>query len=191
MARLTYPELDYNSLAGCPRLGLGLAALGRPGYINLERDAEIGDKASRSVDAMREQVCPDLQVSPRHACYDCCADDPGILLQSFKVMDAAWESGLRYFDCARSYGKSEEFLQAWLESRKISPDEVAVGSKWGYRCDVGPFYGPRGPKSARKDARQCVARTRLSQADTARSAGSNAAGTQPIGGLTRAESHTR
>ena len=98
---------QFVGLAGCPRLGLGLAALGRPGYINLERDNEVGAKETRSVEAMREQ--------------------------SFKVMDAAWHSGIRYFDAARSYGLSEAFLQGWLESRNIAPHEVAVGSKWGYR----------------------------------------------------------
>ena len=48
-------------------------------------------------------------------------------------MDAAWASGIRYFDAARSYGKSEEFLRGWLKSRNVAPDQVAVGSKWGYR----------------------------------------------------------
>jgi len=98
---------QFVGLPGCPRLGLGLAALGRPGSINLQRDSEVGGKDTRSVDAMREQ--------------------------SFKVMDAAWANGIRYFDAARSYGRSEEFLNAWLQSRGIRPDQVAVGSKWGYR----------------------------------------------------------
>ena len=98
---------QFVGMSECPRIGLGLAALGRPGYINLQRNAEIGDKESRSVEAMREQ--------------------------SYQVMDAAWASGIRYFDAARSYGKAEEFLEGWLRSRKIAPSEVAVGSKWGYR----------------------------------------------------------
>jgi aryl-alcohol dehydrogenase-like predicted oxidoreductase len=38
----------------------------------------------------------------------------------------------RYFDAARSYGRAEEFLGGWLAARGIGPDEVAVGSKWGY-----------------------------------------------------------
>jgi aryl-alcohol dehydrogenase-like predicted oxidoreductase len=41
-------------------------------------------------------------------------------------MDAAWASGIRYFDAARSYGKAEEFLQGWLTSRSIPPDQVAA-----------------------------------------------------------------
>lgn len=86
------------------RLGLGLAALGRPGYINLGHAADL--QADYDVAAM-ETHC--------HA-----------------VLDAAWQAGLRYFDAARSYGRSEAFLARWLASRGIAPDAVTVGSKWGY-----------------------------------------------------------
>lgn len=65
--------------------GLGLAALGRPGYINLGHGADLGD---RSVEGMR-----------RHA---------------HTVLDHAYASGVRYFDVARSYGRGEEFLAEWL-----------------------------------------------------------------------------
>ena len=37
--------------AGTPKLGLGLAALGRPGYINLGHGADLG--ARKDVEAMR------------------------------------------------------------------------------------------------------------------------------------------
>lgn len=90
-------------------LGLGLAALGRPGYINLGhgRDLRSTQTDDRySVAAMQE-----------HA---------------FGVLDGAWRAGIRYFDAARSYGRAEEFLGNWLRERKISPDEVTIGSKWGY-----------------------------------------------------------
>ena len=86
-----------------PPLGLGLAALGRPGYINIGHDADIKGK---SMDEMRE-----------HA---------------HETLDAAWAMGVRYFDCARSYGASEEFLSSWLRSRDIPRDKIVVGSKWGY-----------------------------------------------------------
>lgn len=86
------------------RLGLGLAALGRPGYINLGRDRDLG--AARSIEDLRE-----------HA---------------FDVLDAAWAAGIRYLDAARSYGLAEVFLADWLEARSIAPDAVVVGSKWGY-----------------------------------------------------------
>ncbi|MFB7593446.1 aldo/keto reductase [Streptomyces sp. NPDC056160] len=84
-------------------LGLGLAAVGRPGYINLGRDRDLG--ADRSVDALRART--------------------------HELLDAAYAQGVRYFDVARSYGRSEEFLAGWLRSRP-EIDDVVVGSKWGY-----------------------------------------------------------
>jgi aryl-alcohol dehydrogenase-like predicted oxidoreductase len=84
------------------RIGLGLAALGRPGYLNLEHAADLG--ADRSVDALRRHT---------HA-----------------VLDAAYEGGVRAYDAARSYGLAEDFLGEWLESRR--PQGVIVSSKWGY-----------------------------------------------------------
>ena len=100
--------------AGLPRIGLGLAALGRPGYLNLGHDADLGD--DRSVAALRRNA---------HA-----------------VLDAAYEGGVRAFDAARSYGRAEEFLGQWLDSRR--PENVVVSSKWGYvytadwRVDADP-----------------------------------------------------
>jgi aryl-alcohol dehydrogenase-like predicted oxidoreductase len=87
---------------GPRRIGLGLAALGRPGYLNLGHGADLG--ADRSVDALRRR--------------------------SFAVLDAAYAAGVRYLDAARSYGRAEEFLGAWLDERR--PADVVVGSKWGY-----------------------------------------------------------
>ncbi|GAA5513976.1 hypothetical protein Dcar01_02725 [Deinococcus carri] len=74
---------------GAPRLGLGLAALGRPGYINLGHGQDLG--AEKDVEALRARA--------------------------WAVLDAAWEAGLRYFDAARSYGRAEEFLGGWLRER--------------------------------------------------------------------------
>lgn len=87
------------------RIGLGLAALGRPAYITLGRPTDFG--ADRSVEAMRAR--------------------------SHSLLDAAHAAGLRYVDAARSYGRAEEFLSAWLSCRGVAPGEVTVGSKWGYR----------------------------------------------------------
>ncbi|MFD8612088.1 aldo/keto reductase [Streptomyces sp. NPDC059631] len=84
-------------------LGLGLAAVGRPGYINLGRDRDLG--ADRSVDALRART--------------------------HELLDAAYAQGVRYLDAARSYGRSEEFLADWLRARP-EIDDVVVGSKWGY-----------------------------------------------------------
>lgn len=48
------------------------------------------------------------------------------------VLDAAYVGGVRYFDAARSYGRAEAFLGSWLRARGLGPDDVTVGSKWGY-----------------------------------------------------------
>jgi aryl-alcohol dehydrogenase-like predicted oxidoreductase len=90
-------------------IGLGLAALGRPAYITLDHGRDLG--ADRSVEALRERT--------------------------WRVLDAAFEAGIRYFDAARSYGLAEDFLAGWLAERGISPDDVTVGSKWGYRYTGG------------------------------------------------------
>src|SRR4051812_11024232 len=87
---------------GPRRIGLGLAALGRPGYLNVGHGTDLG--AERSPEALRGR--------------------------SFEVLDAAYAAGVRYLDAARSYGRAEEFLGAWLRDRD-APD-VVVGSKWGY-----------------------------------------------------------
>ncbi len=85
------------------RLGLGLAALGRPGYINLGRDADLG--SGRDVESMRQRA--------------------------LAVLDEAWRLGIRYYDAARSYGRAEEFLASWLAVQSFDSIPV-VGSKWGY-----------------------------------------------------------
>lgn len=87
------------------QLGLGLAAVGRPGYINLGRARDF--PAARTPEALAARTA--------------------------ELCDAAWADGIRYFDAARSYGRAEEFLARWLAARSIPADEVAVGSKWGYR----------------------------------------------------------
>jgi aryl-alcohol dehydrogenase-like predicted oxidoreductase len=91
------------------RIGLGLAALGRPGYITLGHAGDLDGHTD--VDAMRANA---------HA-----------------VLDAAYAAGVRYFDAARSYGRAEEFLGSWLAERELSPPAVGVGSKWGYTYTAG------------------------------------------------------
>jgi aryl-alcohol dehydrogenase-like predicted oxidoreductase len=96
-------ELGGTGLSVTP-LGLGLAALGRPGYINLGHAEDLGR---------------DYEVAHMEA-------------HTHAVLDAAYAGGIRYFDAARSYGKAEEFLGHWLVARGLTPEEVTVGSKWGY-----------------------------------------------------------
>lgn len=85
-------------------IGLGLAALGRPGYINLGHGDDL--RGHTDVDAMERNA---------HC-----------------VLDAAFDGGVRYLDAARSYGRAEAFLASWLKRRGLRPGEVTVGSKWGY-----------------------------------------------------------
>jgi aryl-alcohol dehydrogenase-like predicted oxidoreductase len=56
--------------------------------------------------------------------------------RSHELLDAAWDAGVRYFDVARSYGRAEEFLAAWLAARQ-DHDDAVVGSKWGYTYVAG------------------------------------------------------
>jgi aryl-alcohol dehydrogenase-like predicted oxidoreductase len=87
------------------RIGLGLAALGRPAYITVDRERDLGD--DRSVEALERR--------------------------SHEVLSDAYDSGVRYFDAARSYGYAERFLASWLKARRLTPDAITIGSKWGYR----------------------------------------------------------
>ncbi|UOX91514.1 aldo/keto reductase [Amycolatopsis sp. FBCC-B4732] len=84
------------------RIALGLAALGRPAYINLGREGAL--PPARDVESMRAAT--------------------------FEVLDAAYAAGVRHVDVARSYGRSEEFLAGWLTERGHA--DVEISSKWGY-----------------------------------------------------------
>jgi aryl-alcohol dehydrogenase-like predicted oxidoreductase len=86
------------------RIGLGLAALGRPAYITLGREQDFD---------------PDRTVA-------------GMERRCHEVLDAAYEAGVRYVDAARSYGMAEAFLGRWVKKRNLPPGTVTIGSKWGY-----------------------------------------------------------
>jgi len=77
------------------RIGLGLAALGRPAYITTGRADDL----------------PDRSVA-------------GLRTRTFAMLDAAYAAGIRYADAARSYGRAEEFLGSWLAQRH-HPDMIA------------------------------------------------------------------
>src|SRR2546423_7793026 len=91
------------------RLGLGLAALGRPGYVTLNHATDLGGRY-----------------------------DPAIMeLHAHEVLDAAFAAGIRYIDAARSYGRAEDFVASWLRKREIAPGEIVIASKWGYTYTAG------------------------------------------------------
>ena len=91
------------------QLGLGMAALGRPGYVTLDHARDLGGEYD-----------PSAMESHAH-----------------EVLDAAYDSGIRYVDAARSYGKAEDFVASWLKARKIEPGEITIASKWGYTYTAG------------------------------------------------------
>ncbi|WP_152286873.1 aldo/keto reductase [Flavicella marina] len=64
-------------------IGIGMAALGRPEYINIRQDKNI----DKSETAFKENA--------------------------LKVLDLAYARGIRFFDTAPSYGKGEAFLKDW------------------------------------------------------------------------------
>jgi aryl-alcohol dehydrogenase-like predicted oxidoreductase len=86
------------------RIGLGLAALGRPAYINLGHGADLG--ADRDVKTLEQRA--------------------------HEVLSAAFAEGVRYFDVARSYGLAERFISSWLDGLDDASGCITVGSKWGY-----------------------------------------------------------
>jgi aryl-alcohol dehydrogenase-like predicted oxidoreductase len=72
------------------RIGLGLAALGRPGYMTLHH--------GRDLEGHYEPAAMEARA---HA-----------------VLDAASAAGVRYIDVARSYGRGEAFLGSWLAKHR-------------------------------------------------------------------------
>lgn len=92
-----------------PRLGLGMAALGRPGYINIDRSAVLGSEG-RTVDKMQGQA--------------------NVVID--KLFSLTTNNERPWLDCARSYGLSEKFVGEYLRSKNVDPSKVYVSSKWGY-----------------------------------------------------------
>ena len=96
------------------RIGLGLAALGRPGYMTLHHGRDLAGG------------CSPAEMEAR----------------AHTVLDAAYAAGVRHIDVARSYGRGEAFLGSWLASARR--EGLTVASKWGYtytadwRIDADP-----------------------------------------------------
>ncbi|WP_289040962.1 aldo/keto reductase [uncultured Zobellia sp.] len=99
------------------KIGLGMAALGRPEYINID-----DGNRDKSLVAFRANA--------------------------FKVLDAAYEKGVQYFDTAPSYGKGEEFLKDWQDNRAHT--DVVLGTKWGYTYVADWQLGYDGPHEVKE-----------------------------------------
>ncbi|WP_111684391.1 aldo/keto reductase [Winogradskyella tangerina] len=84
------------------RIGLGLAALGRPDYINIRSNPDI----DKSVNAFKKNT--------------------------FEVLDKAYTMGIRDFDVAPSYGLGEQFLLEWNKSRAYSDVNLSTKFGYTY-----------------------------------------------------------
>lgn len=87
------------------KMGLGLAALGRPEYINVN-NSEVDDK---SEEAFKNNA--------------------------FEVLDQAYKLGVRYFDTAPSYGKGETFLDEWNLKRSYKDVVLGTKWGYTYMAD--------------------------------------------------------
>jgi len=81
MKKVSFGDTDIQ----VSRIGLGLAALGRPGYINLGHGQDLNK---------------DYDVAKMEAV-------------THQMLDESVRLGINYIDVARSYGKGEEFLSSW------------------------------------------------------------------------------
>jgi aryl-alcohol dehydrogenase-like predicted oxidoreductase len=91
------------------RLGLGLAAVGRPAYLTLGRDADLpGDRSPAALEA-----------------------------RTHDLLDAATTLDIEYVDTARSYGRAEQFLGSWLSRAEVRPF-VASKWGYRYTADWRP-----------------------------------------------------
>ena len=102
---------QYNTAMVLPssssRIGLGMAALGRPGYINLDRCATFGyDHSKRSVDRMQAQS--NLVLDRLFQLSSAINNQQSGTNTDDKSNAVPW------IDCARSYGLSEQFVGEYL-----------------------------------------------------------------------------
>ncbi|MDP5082463.1 MAG: aldo/keto reductase [Winogradskyella sp.] len=84
------------------KIGLGLAALGRPDYINIRAEHGI----DKSVDSFKTNA--------------------------FMVLDESYSLGIRDFDVAPSYGLGEKFLHDWNTSRHHSDIRLSTKFGYTY-----------------------------------------------------------
>lgn len=87
------------------KIGLGTAAIGRPEYINIKPKGAVT------------------------------AYDPFEIEQNaMNIFNAAYKSGVRYFDTAPGYGIGESLLLNWTLANK--QNSVEIGTKWGYTYEA-------------------------------------------------------
>jgi aryl-alcohol dehydrogenase-like predicted oxidoreductase len=88
------------------KIGFGTAAIGRPIYINIRHE---NPRVDLSLPAFREN--------------------------GLKILDDAYNKGIRFFDASPGYGLAESLLIDWLQ-QKNDPD-IIVATKWGLSYVAG------------------------------------------------------
>lgn len=82
-------------------IGLGTAAIGRPIYINIRHEKP---RVDLSLPEFREN--------------------------GIRMLDDAYDKGVRFFDASPGYGLAESLLVEWLQ--KKNDQDVIVATKWGF-----------------------------------------------------------
>ncbi|MBA4155370.1 aldo/keto reductase, partial [Flavobacterium sp.] len=82
-------------------IGLGTAAIGRPIYINVRH----------------EKPRVDLSL-------------PEFKENGIRILDDAYDKGVRFFDASPGYGLAESLLIEWL--LKNNDPDIIVATKWGF-----------------------------------------------------------
>lgn len=83
-------------------IGLGMAAIGRPQYINLNNTANNVDLFE--INSFKQKAK--------------------------SLLTGAYQAGIRHFDTAPGYGIAEEILAEWINENKI--ESIILSTKWGY-----------------------------------------------------------
>lgn len=89
-------------------IGLGTAAIGRPQYINIKREA----KAPFSLGTFKQK--------------------------GLEMLDIAYDAGIRYYDTAPGYGLAEQLLIAWVAKKNDPSIIVATKWGYTYVANFDP-----------------------------------------------------
>lgn len=92
------------------KIGLGLAAIGRPEYINIRQEVD----KNKSIDLYKKNA--------------------------FSIFDFAYSKGIRHFDTAPSYGKGEEFLEQWYNKNSYPDLRLSTKWGYTYVADWNLGY---------------------------------------------------
>ncbi len=83
-------------------IGLGMAAIGRPQYINLKNT--VNNSNLFEINSFKQTAK--------------------------ELLTTAYKAGIRHFDTAPGYGIAEEILAEWINENQV--DSIILSTKWGY-----------------------------------------------------------